>query len=296
MEFNMLEMLTAQVLPPHMKTFGKGIVTVREGLKREIESHAPLGSTKVNILIISDLLYGSQIVKPRGIDDEIRSNPAFGLVNRLAETRKDILAGGLAPFLNDSAVSARWLKGCNEPTTKDPANFDLHELYAELSELSRVSWRIDRTVFAGAKVTGLKKEKTKYEVSRTSLAWDSNDPLPLSKAGTYDLIVMRRGLCYCGQYKNGSDAACCGAARGDASDVAFLKKIRAALCENARSAAYLGGWLTEDSIDYWTAAAKEAGFGAVVPAYAEVRAEGALASGIFVSRGRALSANKLKVK
>lgn len=299
MEFNMLEVLTVQVYQDHMERFGKAFAAIRDRVKQQIESHAPSGAHELNILILSDLLHSAQPGNrmAEGVQKEAERNPGTAFV--LALSQRGPAATGplqrIARYLDDTSVSARWVRNFNVPESPgDQGNYDLHALYTLLSDLdtgSRLRWNIDRTVFSKDR-TQLVIETTAFGVRRHSLFWDSNDPLPQTSDGRYDLILMRRGVCYCDPY---SGVACCGAGRDNGSDVRFLQKVHRALRRNNRSAAYLAGWNDKSDTKKWATAVGLAGFGVVVPGYKEVVAMGGESSGVYVSHGRPMSTNTLKV-
>ena len=73
-----------------------------------------------------------------------------------------------------------------------------------------------------------------------------------------DLILMRRGLCYCSNHE-----ACCGVSRVGSRDVAFLIEVGRALSRHKNAVAILGSRLAtinDDQVSYksWSAAAAEA--------------------------------------
>lgn len=303
MEFNLLEVLTVQVRSTHWEAFGNAFCAIRDRVKQQIESHAARGAGELNILIISDLLHGPVASPSRmatALNAEAQRNPGTAILLALANQGVDEPTARIGRYLEDSSVSARWLGQFNPPThnASDPENYDLHALYALLADLdigSRLRWHIDRTVFSDDRTQLFVVETTAFGVKRRSLFWDSNDPLPHGCDGKYDLILMRRGVCYCEQvYKQWHEAACCGAARCDDSDVHFLEKVHAALARHDRSAAYLSGWNTDDKTPLWKTATERAGIGLIVPPYQEVIEMGGDSAGIYVSRGRPFSSNTLK--
>lgn len=302
MKFNMLEVLNAQVLTPDMPAFGKGFYSVRDRIKNDIESHAPSGASQVDILILSDLWSRS------GLD----SNPpedteGVRLLQDLITAGHDEAFRRIQAYLRSFSVSVRWARK-HEPETYDAGHFDLHAIYtllADLGERSGKSWRIDRTVYAdppaisSSSIT-LRIETTVLGVERDSIFWDSNTPLIGDCDNRYDLILLRRGLCYCGRKKLSlAQAACCGAARQDGTDASFLLKVSRALRSNDRSAAYLAGWNTPVNTRSWRLAIAEANVNAtVVNAYDELQQRvpshlRPYSSGIFLSRGRRMPTNML---
>jgi hypothetical protein len=294
----MLEVLTAQVFHGHLTQFGKGFTILRNAIKRHIESHAPPSATEINILIISDLLYGDlKSGYQSGVIAEGKTNPGTNILLRMSQS----LVANVVQHLHNSSVSGRWLKSLNG-ASNDPGNFDLHALYTLLGDLDTgtpgLKWNVHRTVFTEpAPQSGLVGERTAFGVSRTSYFWDSNDKLRSELEGKYDVILMRRGLCYCDQVtkKGFIEGACCGAARGDDSDVAFLEKVQQALRKGERSAAYLAGWNGSYRAKDWATALGKIKGGTLVPCYAELKEYDMVMNGIFLSRGRAMSKNVLKV-
>jgi hypothetical protein len=303
MKFNMLEVLTAQVYRDHMTAYGKGVYLIRDRVKTQIESHRAPGSDRLDILILSDLWYGSN-----PLTGDVEDTEGTRLLTRLmTEGGGTGLPEKIQDYLKNSSVSARWIKTHNPPPNTDAGNFDLHAIYALLDDLPgtgpKIPWDIIRTVYADLKNTDrIRIETTRLGVQRESVFWDSNSPLLGDWIDRFDLIVMRRGLCYCGAKKPpriGIPMACCGAARRDQSDAGFLLKVHQALRNHQYSAAYLAGWNSPQDTTLWQDALSEAKLnGQMVPAYAEFQqfVQSADTCGLFLSRGRAFSTQVLTVQ
>jgi hypothetical protein len=298
----MLEILTTQVFHGmgHWQVFGKLFYYMIDPVRKQVESHAKPGATTLNVLIISDLLYGPRsTAKLEARFPELKKElPKYkGQENRALDFMQlapSSVVGTIASFL--PSLSGQWLRLFNE-VGSDPGNFDLQALYTLLAEKSQLRWNIERTVYVkDAKPNEIIVESTACGVTRRSLFWDSDMDRLTDTDGKYDLILMRRGVCYCDVViKQSKGAACCGAARHDDSDIRFLKKVTAALRPTDRSAAYLAGWNGKENSDKWQAAiTKSAVAGELVKAYAEVVKHGIQTSGIYVSRGRKMSSNTLK--
>jgi hypothetical protein len=272
--FNALEILTAQYFSPLKGLYGRLLRMYPAAVKnRLVDSHRPSDSDlPVQILLVSDLQHVDL--------------PLTDLANRALNVviGRNHLPGTVLTGATD-LDKARWLNTFNDPEVDDPGNLDLDYLYRLLADLPTtppVNWRIARTVYDPN--VDVRTEVTLGGTTRDSPVWDSNKPCPF--LGAFDLVLMRRGVCYC--FKNG--IACCGCQPGNGSDVAFLLKVHGLLRDTKVSAAYLAGWnpITHaKSRMWWETACDKAGKAAtgvfqVVPATANPD----MMAGVFVSRGR----------
>jgi hypothetical protein len=322
-EFSIMEIATAQVSGEmHQAALGKGISILAGQMRKLLEGHAPLGQRKLDVLLISDTLYdrlGDLAKRPGGfLLDQLSSG---GLPSEVGE-RIYKLAFADRP---EQEVAGTLVSVYNDPLGENPDPFDLHRLYTLLSTAegggAGLQWDLLRTVFredsAHNEAQPLRPDELLYEIEetifgakRTSVFWDSNNPIPGMFRNRFDLIAGRRCICYC-DFKNskGQEMACCGCARDDSSDVEFLVKVATALKKNDRSAAYIGGILQPGkALERWQEAVAEFDgikaergladsmavlvphfMGRSQPRYAKWK------SGVYVSRGRPFFPNFLKV-
>jgi hypothetical protein len=274
--FNALEILTAQHFSPLKGLYSRLLRMYPAAVKNKlVGSHRPSGSdSPVRILLVSDLQHVD--LAPTDL-----ANKALTVVIKSKHLPNTVITEAT------DLDKARWLNTFNDPEVNDPGNLDLDYLYrllADLQTMPPVSWQIVRTVYDPD--VAVREERTLGGTTRDSRVWDSNKECPV--LGPFDLVLMRRGLCYCFE----SGIACCGCQRKDASDTRFLLKVHNLLRDNTVSAAYLAGWnpLTHHpkSRSWWEEACAEAqkqapkGVFQVVPAAVKPM----MMAGVFVSRGR----------
>jgi hypothetical protein len=286
--FNALELLTAQYPPDLKAIYGRLLNLFGKGIKKKlINGHYSGQGGFLRILIISDL-------KHLDISDKI--NEAIEGVflahlrvhfpqewSELNRTLHEPSQGDLARFVNAFSEA--------EGDGKKDLNLDLDHVYNILDGIptdDRIKWVIARTLYSDDVENGkVVVEKTVSGLERRSAMWDSSKDCPF--AGPFDLILLRRGLCYCRPFV---ERSCCGCGP-NGSDWQFLKKVHNLLRDNKQSAAYLGGWnplVQKDSVKWWMTACESATnrtqgdrVFTVIPC--EMKAN--LMAGVFVSRGKA---------
>jgi hypothetical protein len=296
-----------------MKTLGKGIVAMRNELARFIQDHAVPGAETVRIMIVSDKITLHEKPAASYAAASMQLGPAVyrALFETTYEARRPLDL--IQEDLNNSAAAAQWISMTRWPEGLADAEctyFDLSALMLLLGDLiASPKFDVRRTVFMpdgkGAKSAPVVESTMGGQYKRDALRWDSNAglTLPASYPKEYDLVLLRRGLCYCA---GAGKPACCGCTPNNGSDVAFLAQMYGLLAPGNKSACYLSGasrigkkaGVLNDFGAPWQAAMTtfKKSYGAAtcqaVPGKANTIGS---FCGIFISRGRSMDSRTLKI-
>jgi hypothetical protein len=275
--FNALEILSAQAHLADWPLFGKLLNLFTPAVKRLADSHSD--GEALRVLIISDLLHRN--IDPGKSASKVNTDRTVALLRNVDALPEELR--NQITFAVDKLVTARFLHEFNDACEPNVGNLDLEYLYRILegSDHAQESWYIERTAYVAPPSDAKVEEVTALDRKRVSLVWDANRPFP--GVGMWDLILMRRGLCYCNPTR-----ACCGLACDENAVAGFLKRISLLLKNNDKSAAYLGGWNTPDKgavLNKACAVASMSGLDSVFEVvWTELKKDET--AGVFVSRGR----------
>ena len=161
---------------------------------------------------------------------------------------------------------------------RDRNAMDLERLYRQLEKSGTMPWQIERSVYCKASLDkGLRRVATPGATStadvRESFVWDTRNDPPFEWRHRFDLICMRRGMCFCD-----GQSTCAGVT--EEGGKGFIERIVSSLKPSGNSAAYLGGWNAGYRLEKLKRLVASAGMGQVT-----MRKDGS-SSGVFISKGR----------